>query len=468
MCAAVVSPGWQRYPCCLSGATCNSVELKARQDQLLQDSTRLFSGQGEIEAWYHNGDDQEPTQGFFQPDDIQISQNCIYFISQRSSWSHMETSIQTLQKLLNTYAVSPVILDVFHAFGAKVTGGDDPFFNLCHFAETGSLKEGQDRYLEICYILRSYEKHGRSNLTDPWSLRQMAVYQRYNMSKGTSMWILLQPFQRLKDSLWKDLYNWCPSAHPLTLHALLASLEIFNWRWYLNDVRRNLLTFAEKAKHSSTKPKEVDYDASFVDCQRLQTACEKLLIAQEVLAANSKIASTIRKRLDIHEITSISRNAISRTLSERMQDYLDRIEGFKRTVAALQQQTRDTETLLSKLISHRRVDLLNENTLALRVLAGEANKQSHALRTLAEKSGNDSRVVRVVTFIATLYLPASLIASIFSTGLIQLPEMEVQGGILAVQPSIWVYILSSAALTALTLAIAHGWTRRNSFKPSLV
>ena len=59
----------------------------------------------------------------------------------------METSIQTLQKLLNTYAVSPVILDVFHAFGAKVTGDDDPFFNLCHFAETGSLKEGQDRYL---------------------------------------------------------------------------------------------------------------------------------------------------------------------------------------------------------------------------------------------------------------------------------------------------------------------------------
>ena len=99
------------------------------------------------------------------------------------------------------------------------------------------------KVLEICYIMRSFEKHGRGNLKDPWSLRQMAVYQRYDMSKMISVWIVLQPFQRYRRSLWKEFRNSGPSANPLTLHALLISLEASNWRWYLNDIRRTLSAF---------------------------------------------------------------------------------------------------------------------------------------------------------------------------------------------------------------------------------
>ena len=31
-----------------------------------------------------------------------------------------------------THGVTFAVLDAVHAFGAKVTGEDDPFFNICH------------------------------------------------------------------------------------------------------------------------------------------------------------------------------------------------------------------------------------------------------------------------------------------------------------------------------------------------
>ena len=53
------------------------------------------------------------------------------FINQQSSWSHLQTSAEAVQKLLTAYAVSPIFLDGLYSFGAKVTGDDDPYYNLC-------------------------------------------------------------------------------------------------------------------------------------------------------------------------------------------------------------------------------------------------------------------------------------------------------------------------------------------------
>ena len=140
----------------------------------------------------------------------------------------------------------------------------------------------------MCYLLRSYEKHGRKMLKDPWSLRQMAVYHKYYYRTHRSIWILIQPFQRCKDALWKAFSQARHSAHPVDLHVLLIGVVLLDWRWYLNDRRqlidqfvgihghyhcvkaRLILLQNEKATHSSLKPKIIDYNTDFDDCQRLQ------------------------------------------------------------------------------------------------------------------------------------------------------------------------------------------------------
>ena len=52
------------------------------------------------------------------------------FIHQPSSWSHLQISADTVKQLLTAHTVSPAFLDALYSFGAKVTGDDDPYFNL--------------------------------------------------------------------------------------------------------------------------------------------------------------------------------------------------------------------------------------------------------------------------------------------------------------------------------------------------
>ena len=68
------------------------------------------------------------------------------FISQPSSWSRLEASADATKELLATYSVSPSFLDALHAFGAKTTGDDDPFFSLCHRQTYRLIEDGDDSH----------------------------------------------------------------------------------------------------------------------------------------------------------------------------------------------------------------------------------------------------------------------------------------------------------------------------------
>ena len=123
-------------------------------------------------------------------------------------------------------------------------------------------------------------------------------------------------------------------------------------------------------------------------------------------------------------------------------------------------------------------------------MAAAANTQAETLKDLAEKTSKDSRSMKVVTFISMLYLPATLIAvsitvcsisfglqpltlltllkAIFSTSLIQLPNVALElpekstKRTVSIQRAMWIYALSSAVLTAITLACAMVWDQRPS------
>lgn len=61
--------------------------------------------------------------------------------------------------------------------------------------------------------------------------------------------------------------------------------------------------------------------------------------------------------------------------------------------------------------------------------------------------------MKALTFIATLYLPASLIASVFQSNLVQLlpASSTPQPSRLAVAPQFWLPVVATISLAALTL-----------------
>jgi len=140
---------------------------------------------------------------------------------------------------------------------------------------------------------------------------------------------------------------------------------------------------------------------------------------------------------------------------DHMPGNIRRIRGFIRAAASLEKNAERTSQLLSKLLEYRKSDQLNAQAALLTTLIERTNAQGTELRNLAYESRTDGRYARILGFVATLYLPASLLASIFSSDLVQLSQVAsaLSGPqILYVSPAMWVFALLSLSLTGITLA----------------
>ena len=98
------------------------------------------------------------------------------------------------------------------------------------------------RYLlfaETAMILKYPENNGRTDGADPWSIRQTGVYQSFDVTTKTSIWILINPRQnsaadkRLKDLLGSQ-NNFPAIEGQLPLIGLMVLSTYFgNWRTYM-------------------------------------------------------------------------------------------------------------------------------------------------------------------------------------------------------------------------------------------
>ncbi|KAF2806245.1 uncharacterized protein BDZ99DRAFT_523709 [Mytilinidion resinicola] len=120
----------------------------------------------------------------------------------------------------------------------------------------------------------------------------------------------------------------------------------------------------------------------------------------------------------------------------------------------LQSRAERTSLLLSKLLEYRKVDKMNGNTIVLTRMETVACSQRDHLKHILQKTGTESRLTKVLTFIATVYMPANLIAAIFSSDLVHVPSgpAEPDFGILHVRKAMWVYAVLSVTLSSITFA----------------
>jgi hypothetical protein len=175
------------------------------------------------------------------------------------------------KRLFAWYNTFPQFLDYVHGFGFKLREEDDNFggYDRQLYFQRGDVFEGSVDYgkvqtfdlpghaismvpgtnlwLEFCYCLRYIAKHGREQ-QNPWSLRQTAVYQRYDSTSRTSKWMIIQPSERLqvelteylelKDTITGSVTITSCDAH--TVHAMVFSSTERNWREYMNTLQREL------------------------------------------------------------------------------------------------------------------------------------------------------------------------------------------------------------------------------------
>jgi hypothetical protein len=112
--------------------------------------------------------------------------------------------------------------------------------------------------------------------------------------------------------------------------------------------------------------------------------------------------------------------------------------------------------------------LLNNGIVLSQLIAASA-KQSEALNELTKKTQRDSRAVKILSIVAALYLPASLIASVFSSSLVE----SVPAGASTSSPpkmsfrlasQFWMFPVFTLVLASCTLAPVVVWLAKESHR----
>jgi hypothetical protein len=175
------------------------------------------------------------------------------FVPQRFSWDNLLISEAGLRLLLSHFKIFPALIDVVNAFGAQTSSESDSI-SACHSYVRANIS-GQSwlppphtiklpgliqTLIECCYVARHVEAHGREELDDPWSIRQMGVYHQRNVWDNTNTFVIFNPSktfqQRLKDAqinstrlpTWRDI------------HTLAASCSTTPWRRYISHIELKL------------------------------------------------------------------------------------------------------------------------------------------------------------------------------------------------------------------------------------
>ena len=104
------------------------------------------------------------------------------------------------------------------------------------FASTRSLIDP-----ECAYGLRYAELNNREG-SNPWSIRQTAIYHKYTAADKSSSWIMIAASERTRSSL--DLYvRSCTdlaSFNPFEIHVLVLDSALANWRSYIIELTERI------------------------------------------------------------------------------------------------------------------------------------------------------------------------------------------------------------------------------------
>ncbi|OAL55030.1 hypothetical protein IQ07DRAFT_628704 [Pyrenochaeta sp. DS3sAY3a] len=411
-------------------------------------------------------------------------EHLIFIIPQRYSWGELQVTRDIFQRILTHLNVSESLLHVAIEFGSKVNhdlprSSTTSFVGRAHCSSSlvpdNAIKHPENH--EASYIIQYVERNGR-NRGDPWSLRQTGVYSQTNYSTRHSSWIFLHLAESTRSLLEDELRSLSEETEskgdPLALHALLLIATVDNWGEYVQDLSTKIRSLDEKARSLIYSTASTQNNRSSLrDMQTLQRIEQKISIACSAVTSNSKVAAgLIAQRECFCTPTSSSCEQTRRSLNSYAAD----MHVHQQSLRILLNLLQSTSKLFSRIIETRNVDRLQFATEEssrhlnnLKSLTQDIRDEHRNSSALAANTHSDTKSMKALTTVATALLPASLIATIFSSNLIQLQpvsDSSDQSKHFVLASQFWIYILVSIAMTGTTLgcirALEYWWVRRSS------
>lgn len=251
---------------------------------------------------------------------------------------------------------------------------------------------------------------------------------------------------------------------------MLFTSLVHSWRGYINFLESQLVELDDKALYSRVgSSRKFDFLVTFRDVQNLEIVRRKFLKALLVLNSNGDVGKCWMDRFTKFG-RSVDEFDLGETL-EIMQGYVLDLERHARVVESLLTRLDGTRKLLFQILEYRNDELQIQTTRAiqyngdqLKALTQAASADNRVMTTLTCEIQNDSKFIKILTTIAMFYTPASLMAAIFSSNLVQTVGHPDAGGPIgfALTKGFYLFPTLTTALIAITLLPALLWQKYRS------
>ncbi|KAI1497173.1 hypothetical protein F5X99DRAFT_413332 [Biscogniauxia marginata] len=382
-----------------------------------------------------------------------------------NSWSRINASIDIFREICAYCRVIPQFLNIVMGFGRKLSPNDEDFMT-CY--ASFSTSRGRNRNAnhkpdraarratlacDLCYNIRYFERHGRE-LEDPWSCRQSAVYQKYYSDSKKSKWVVIQPPKNFTALLKKT--KTCHLSHPMGLHIKYLGATIARWREYLNFIAERLQGFDYEVAIS--KPYS-EFNISFSSKQQVHNLRLKLFHARSVLLNTANTLATI----GIYESKLAKTCSLPTPIHESFQcevrNMSSELENYTQTVRKLLSLSNGIRLMYDDILKFQAQEIMYLNGVRLTQIVQTDSAETKVIVSLADATARDSRIMRIATVIAMIYLPANLVMSFFSTVLVEYHDSD-NSPALHIHRETWIAVLFTSILAACTFMSSWWWGKK--------
>lgn len=385
----------------------------------------------------------------------------IFLIHQLNTWSRLKITFELFCLLCSSYSIFPKYLPFIFAFGIK-NGETDRYFSGCstrfHFDSDLDLPQGY----ELCYNIRYYAENGRGDEDLPWSCRHCAIYQQYSFQDDASVWVLVQVPVSAQEGLRRIVVEKGDVGHPMQLHLhFLVECER-GWRGYINFLGEKLEKMSERVQFRRIR--SVDFGVEFQHSQDIGVLRNGLSQALSILEANLDTAlQLVAHANNLKPYKACTRGADACFRME-LAEYESALRSHIRSIKELLGVSENIRLMILKVLDFRNDEAMEGNSSALRELAADAASENKLLVMLAEKTRDESRFMGIATVVAMIYLPAGLVAALFSTSLVEVSDSSNLAGGVVVRKQFWAFVMVTVILMMVTIAAAWTWNWRSKRK----
>ncbi|KAI1451624.1 hypothetical protein F4805DRAFT_450791 [Annulohypoxylon moriforme] len=417
-----------------------SCDPKSIQRELLNKTPKLFAEADNVELWktpkivVAPGVDYKVEQRKLDEQDIKALwepnrqfRDIIYIIEQGNLWNRLLVTKDTWTSLTTKHNVFPYFTESILNLGPW---GKDDNSTWNNFHTRDPLNGSGD--IETCYTIRFLERNYTGDESDDaWSFGQTAVYHRMHSRSFSSVWILVKPSPTLKARLPEKLNEfWYDeefrySRHPL-IHAMILTVSLNGWCDYIATQNSRMEQFESKSFFSDTDVvSQSDYKQNFEDLQKLQRLRQDLSKATSILDATAELSQRLRGVLPKMMVNVNMRPEIMIAIYGELDDFDLEIRYLKNRILGLRERSSDATKLLLSILENLNGKLSLRNTLASEASQATSAQSLSVMTAMAmngevghELERETSANIRTLTMVASLNLPISLLAWIFSSNFV--------------------------------------------------